>query len=105
MFKKNILRKNYDFQKVINLGNQKVSKYLILYMRENQKELKVGISVSKKFANAVYRNKYKRQVRHLLDILNLYSKKMDVVLIVRRPFLKLSFTRKLDEIKKTFEGI
>ncbi len=105
MLKKHILRKNHQFQDIINKREQSVSKYIVIYKVKNDSELRVGISISKKFANAVNRNKYKRKVKAALDNLNLWDKKLDVVLIIRRPFMELSFQEMEVQIKKSFERI
>ena len=99
------IRKNHEFQDIMGKRDQTVSKYIVLYKRESQTNLKVGISVSKKFANAVHRNKYKRKVKSILDNLGLWDLKLDVVLIVRKPFMQLSFADMQKQIKKSFERI
>ena len=105
MLKKNIIKKNFEFQDIIQKKRQKVSKYLVAYSQNNKDELRVGISISKKFANAVNRNKYRRKVRSILDLLNMWSIKKDVVLILRKSFLDLSFKEMTEEIKKILERI
>lgn len=106
MLKKNILRKNHQFQKVISKKQQVVTKAIVLYHLNNNFGLRIGISISKKFANAVKRNKYRRQIRHIFDKLNLwdqYSK--DIVLIVRKPFLEMDNIKKVEAIKTIFERL
>ena len=105
MKKTQIVRKNHEFQSIINSRNETVSKYVVLYKRKNDNGLRVGISISKKFANAVNRNKYKRKVKSILDNLGLWDKKLDVVLIVREPFMQLSFEEMQIKIKKIFERV
>ena len=105
MLKKNIIKKNFEFQDIIQKKRQKVSKYLVAYSQNNKDELRVGISISKKFANAVNRNKYRRKVRSILDSLNMWSIKKDVVLILRKSFLDLSFKEMTEEVKKILERI
>lgn len=100
MLKKNIIRKNFEFQEIINSKVQTVSKTLILYYRPNQNELRVGISISKKFANAVNRNFYRRQVRKILDEIQYYNLAMDVIIILRKAFLVLNYEQKKQELKK-----
>lgn len=102
MLKKNVIRKNFEFQEIIDKKIQLISKTLILYYRTNNQGLRIGISVSKKFANAVNRNRYRRQVRAIMDELNYYNLKKDVVLILRKSFLTMSYQNKLSEIKKIF---
>ena len=87
MTKNHVIKKNHEFQKIIKKRKQKVSKYLVAYVVENNTELRVGISISKKTANAVYRNRYRRQVRSILDQINVRNLKKDIVLILRKEFI------------------
>ena len=105
MLKTQIVRKNHEFQSIINTRDQTVTKFIVLYKKENNSGLRVGISISKKFANAVNRNKYRRKVKSILDNLGLWDKKLDVVLIVRKPFMQLSFEEMQKKIKSIFERV
>ena len=109
MRKKNVLKKNWQFQDVIKENKQLVSKNLILYYRASLKPLRIGISIPKKFLNAVGRNYNRRQIRSVITDLNPFEKFFyDTVLIVRKPFLKLSFLQKkasIQTILKNLEGI
>ena len=105
MKKNQVIRKNHEFQDIINKRKHTVSKYLVIYEIPNDTNLRVGISISKKFANAVYRNRYRRQVRAILDTLQPWELKKDIVVMLRRPFLELSFSDKTKELKKLFERI
>ncbi|NQZ65610.1 MAG: ribonuclease P protein component [Mycoplasmatales bacterium] len=106
MKKENRLRKNHDFQKIINSKNSVVSKYLVIYYRENNlSKLRVGISVSKKFINAVGRNKLRRQVRSIMDELSIYNMGFDIVLILRKPFINNDFLFQKQSIKKLMQRI
>ena len=104
MKKINRLRKNHDFQRVINSKKSIVSKNLVIYFIPNKESgARVGISISKKFTNAVGRNKIRRQVRALLDEINIYAMTYDIVLIIRRPFMSASYSEKLISLKKQLE--
>jgi len=106
MKKLNILRKNHLFQSVINSKQQVVTKAVVLYHVNNDSSLRIGISISKKFANAVKRNRHRRQVRHILDELNLWDQyQKDVVLIIRKPFLTMEHPKQLKAIKSAFERL
>ena len=105
MKKSQIVRKNHEFQSIMGTRDQTVSKFIVLYKRSNESGLRVGISISKRFANAVNRNKYKRKVKSILDNLNLWDKKMDVVLIIRKPFMQLSFEEMQKKVKSIFERV
>lgn len=105
MKKSQIIRKNHQFQAIIESRKQVVSKYVIAYHANNPKGLRIGISVSKKFAIAVYRNKYRRQVRHILDSLDVWDTKKDVIIIIRKTFFGLDSNSKKKQIRKILERV
>ncbi len=105
MQKNHILKKNWEFKAIISNEKQIVTKYLILYYKKSFDDLKVGISISKKFANAVLRNRYRRQVRNILKDLDIFNLKYNVVIILRKPFLSFSFIEKTKTLKQIFERL
>ena len=106
MKRENRLRKNHDFQRVINSKKSIVSKYLVVYYLPNdKKKLRIGISVSKKFINAVGRNKVRRQVRSTLDNIKMFDKEFDVVLIIRKPFMSVDFNLKQKSLQNILKKV
>lgn len=64
MKKTKMLKKNYEFQKVFAKKNYYGGKYLEMFVIDNKENRNyLGIAVSKKSANSVYRNKIKRLIR------------------------------------------
>ena len=58
------LKKYHDFQKVYKTGKSYGNKYLVMYVKENQKNCnRLGISVSKKVGNSVVRHRLTRLIR------------------------------------------
>lgn len=105
MKKEFILKKNLDFQKIINQKKQLINKYIILYF-EKSEHFEIGISTPKKFANAVNRNYIKRQIKWVFDnFIDYKNYKYRVVLIVRKDFLQLSSEEKKDQIIKIFNKL
>ncbi|MFU2193036.1 ribonuclease P protein component [Mycoplasma sp. 4079] len=98
------LKKNWEFEDVINArqGNFVSNRYLIIYFKR-RKNFAAGITVPKKFAKAVGRNFFKRQLRAIMHELNLYHLKYHFVLIVRKEFMKEDFAIKKQHIAKLFE--
>ncbi|UUD37077.1 ribonuclease P protein component [Mycoplasmopsis californica] len=95
------IRKNWEFQAIIEAKNQVLNRELILYFKKAD-SFKIGISIPKKFANAVQRNYLRRQVRSILLKLNVFEFAYHFVIIVRKQFLELDFNTKLESVKKLF---
>ena len=77
--------KNKDFQIVYKKGKSNANKYLVMYVLENEeKENRLGISVSKKVGNSVVRHRITRLIR---ESYRLNRKKFilgyDIVIIAR----------------------
>lgn len=104
MKKINIIKKNWEFQKIISLKRQYINRFLILYYKKNN-DFQIGVSIPKKFAIAAKRNYIKRQIKHILDK-NEYINKIrnhHFVLIVRKEFINLPFLQKEQQIKKILD--
>ncbi|AHH45594.1 ribonuclease P protein component [Mesomycoplasma bovoculi] len=107
MHKFKVIRKNWEFQKIIDSKKQIVSKNLIFYYQP-QGFFEIGISIPKKFANSVLRNYFKRQIKsiiHELIIDDFLLPKVKCVLITRKTFLNLSFMQKKEKITKLLEEL
>ncbi|WP_406614076.1 ribonuclease P protein component [Mycoplasma corogypsi] len=102
MKKKYRLRKNWEFSAVMKSKTQLINKYLVVYYKKAD-EFKVGITVPKKFANAVGRNLYKRQLKAMVRNSCLMNLPYEFVIIARKEFTQDSFDRKSKEIYKLFE--
>lgn len=105
MKKKNIIKKNTDFQRIIKNKKSYVSKEFIIYIeRTNDKEYHFGISVSKKLGNAVTRNKLKRQIKSIIDKKD-YQNNFNCIIILRKAILKYSFEQKEKALNKQLEKL
>lgn len=59
-----MLKKNYEFRRVLTKGKYYGSMYIEAYILDNNRSgNKLGIAISKKIANSVNRNKIKRLIR------------------------------------------
>ena len=104
MKKKNILSKNRDFQRIIENKKQYITNAIVLYYEKKQENnIQIGISISKKLGNAVFRNKHKREIKRILDA---YFKKTktinlnyNLVLIIRKKFIEFTLQEKTKEIE------
>lgn len=93
MKKINIVRHNRDFSTIINKGTKYRNEIMSIYkLRNEYGNYRIGITVSKKHGNAVFRNKVKRQMRNICDkYKNLYQNDMDYIIIVGRNYVNYSF--------------
>ena len=80
-----IVKSARDFEKIIKTGKiVKNKSFIIYYQASNLPYNRYGISVGKKLGNAVYRNKYKRKIRAIIDNLKKdYINKKDYIIILR----------------------
>lgn len=83
---------------------QVINKWLVLYYKENQ-SFKIGISIPKKFANAVNRNKIRRQIKAILRTLNLFELKLKIVLIIRKEYIDATFEQKTKFLRNIFNKL
>lgn len=91
MKKINILKKNYDFDRIIKNNKPFKHKYLIAYMERNTEDVyKFGISIGKKIGNAVERNKIKRQIKNIIDKKD-YKKNFNCIIIVGKGIKKVDY--------------
>ena len=95
-----ILSKNEDFQRIIESKKQIVTASFVLYYEKKEDVYtKIGISISKKLANAVNRNKIKREIKRNLDMYWDFTLKYNIVLIARRKYINLTTLNKVKELK------
>ncbi len=92
--KKYVVKKNYDFQTIIQAKKKVInSNFIIYYLPNHLTYCRFGITSGKKFGKAVLRNKIKRQIRMMLPK-NPYVKKVnyDFVIMIRNNYLENEFS-------------
>lgn len=91
------VKKSSDIEMIIKARQSKGNKYFVVYKIENHDNthFKTAISVSKKYGNAVKRNKIKRQVREIVSKLDILPK-YDIFIVVKNNANDLAF----NEIKE-----
>ncbi len=89
----NRIRKSEDFLVTIKKGKAyRCNELTVHKYQTNLGYTRVGLSVSSKLGNAVVRNRIKRQLRAMCDsILDYSAISVDIVIIVRSPFLQGTF--------------
>lgn len=93
MRKKYIVKENKDFSKIMDQGECKKNKSFVVYsLANNLSYNRYGISVSKKHGNAVFRNKYKRRIRAIIDNNKKdYNISKDYIIILRKGAIDKTF--------------
>ena len=102
----NRIKKNVEFNKVIDEGKLVKSDSLTLYFLENSLGYtRIGISIPKKSGKAVVRNKIKRQIRAIISQDVKLDKSFDYVLIARKQYDVKKFEKTRSDIKYLIEKV
>lgn len=93
MKKKYIVKNQREFSKIIKNKNFIKNKSFVIYYENNNLLYdRYGISVGTKLGNAVFRNKYKRKIRAIVDNYKKdYINNKDYIIILRESGSKKSF--------------
>lgn len=99
------VKKNFDFSYVIHNGHFFKNSSYVIYYKDNKRDYyRFGISVSKKLGNAVNRNKYKRQLRFIIDkYKKYYQNGYDYIIIIRNG--SIDFSKKDEDFLSLIEKI
>jgi ribonuclease P protein component len=95
------IRKNSEFVSVLK-GKRLSADGLSLFYTENDRgNFRIGISVSKKFANAVRRNRLKRRIRAgIMSTLRNRTSGYDLVFVARRELYTADYAQILKAVEK-----
>ena len=87
------LKKNKDFQNVYRRGKSYANKYFVMYVLKNEtKQNRLGISVSKKVGNSVIRHHLTRLVRESYRLHeDMFNSGLDIVVIARSTAKDISY--------------
>ena len=105
MKKYEIVKKNDEFNDIINTGKYLKNHFYNIYYKDGlQTYPKFGIAVSKKFGNAVERNKVKRQLRNLIDQnKNLFANSNNYIIMIRKGVKKLTYAEMEQDLVKLLQ--
>lgn len=100
-----MIKKNADFNDIINKGELLKTKYYNIYYKVGDNDFpKFGLAVSKKLGNAVVRNKIKRQLRMLIDEnKNKFSIKQNYIIIVKKSINEAKFADMRADLAQALE--
>lgn len=93
MKKYEIVKSHEQFNEVINKGNKISNKYFIIFsLAKEDKKPQFGIAVGKKVGNAVVRNKFKRQIRNIIDNNKfLFKNNRNYIIMIKKECLNVSY--------------
>ena len=79
------IKKNSDFQKVYRTGNSHANRQLVMYvMRAENRDTRIGISVSKKVGNSIVRHRLTRLIRESFRLhRDILETGLDIVVVAR----------------------
>ncbi len=100
MKKYEVVKQNSLFNEIIHKGNFFYNNYYkIFYLKKDTYKPHFGIAVSKKWGNAVTRNKIKRQLRNIIDLnKSLFKNNTDYIIMIKKDYNSLSFEEKVNEL-------
>lgn len=93
MKKYEVVKSHEKFNEVINKGNKISNKYFIIFsLAKEDKKPQFGIAVGKKVGNAVVRNKFKRQIRNIIDNNKfLFKNNRNYIIMIKKECLNVSY--------------
>ncbi|WP_342268915.1 ribonuclease P protein component [Spiroplasma endosymbiont of Aspidapion aeneum] len=107
MKNQDIIKKNFEFQKIIQKNYSVQNACFIIFLDKKSIKFKYGISVGKKNGNAIVRNKIKRQIRTMIfEIIKLKkTKKKNLIVIVRKKYKDFSYQENFGHLLNCFNLI
>ena len=94
------IRKNTEFVTTMKGKRLSVDGLSLFYTRNTTGNFKVGVSVSKKLANAVKRNRLRRQIRAcVMRALKDHTLGFDLVFVARQQLMTADFERILKTVE------
>ncbi len=104
MKKINVLKNNYDFDRIIKNTKPFVYKDFLLYKEKNDDNYHFGISVSKHICNAVGRNKLKRQIRSIISDYE-FNKDFNCIIIARKSIINSNYSKMKEQLDYCFNKL
>lgn len=107
MQKREVVKDNKEFNNIIKTGKWVKNNYFVIYYLKSNYEIpKFGIAVGTKIGKAHLRNKFKRQIRNIIDNNKfLFSNKYEYIIIMKKACSEISFKDMEEELKSLIEKV
>lgn len=107
MKKKEVVKDNRRFNFIIKNGlNIKNNNFILCYQSKEIEKIHFGIAVGTKIGKAHERNKYKRQIRSIIDKnKKLFSNSYDYIIIMKKACSLLTFNEMEKSLKSLIEKV
>ncbi len=106
MKKKNTIKKKDEITQIIKAKNYINAATLAFYhYLKKEEESRVGITVTNKLGNAVERNRAKRQLREMVNMIFDWQEDFDTVIIIRENFKDHSFIENKKELECCYKKV
>lgn len=100
------IKKNEEFQQIINLRKIIGSKgFTIFYRKIDSDNYRYGISVSKKVGNAVIRNRSKRRIKGILKDIELKNKNIEFIIIIKKDIIEMTYIELKNDLIRSISKI
>ncbi len=102
------IQKRADFLRAYENGTKTHGRFVVVFVLGNERdESRIGVTVTKKFGNAVVRNRAKRWVREVFRRvrlpLGISTKKVDIVVNVKPSATDVEFRDFATDLERTLE--
>lgn len=80
------IKSKIEFENIITTGKKKSNQFFTIYNKERKLEFpRFGVTLGKKFGNAVHRNKYKRILREIIrNNQKKFENSFDYIIIMKK---------------------
>ena len=106
MKKSEVVKDNKKFNYIINKGKYIKNNYFVIYIMKSENEKpNFGIAVGTKIGKAFQRNKYKRQIRSIIDNNKfIFPKNNDYIIIMKKACANLKYQEMQKELVSLIES-
>lgn len=96
------IKKSQEIEKIIKKRDSVGNKNFVIYKLKNNEagHYRIGLSIGKKYGNAVKRNKIKRQIRSIIRNNKNLIMEFDYIIVIKPSASQLVFTQISDELCK-----